>query len=56
MWCMVCNKELNECTCPDIEERLENLRKCPNLHAPTMVDKPLLERKMKKEQPKKEDN
>ena len=25
MWCMVCKKELFECTCPDIEERLASL-------------------------------
>ena len=25
MWCMICKKELFECTCPDIEERLTSL-------------------------------
>jgi hypothetical protein len=29
MWCMVCKKELFECTCPDIEERLEFLSRSP---------------------------
>ncbi|MBA7513304.1 hypothetical protein ES705_05319 [subsurface metagenome] len=23
MWCMKCNKDLSECTCPDLEERLD---------------------------------
>lgn len=22
MWCMKCNKHLSQCTCPDLEERL----------------------------------
>ena len=26
MWCGKCNHELFECTCPDIEERLNSLR------------------------------
>lgn len=56
MWCTKCNRNLLECVCPDLEERLEKLRNCSFLHAPTLIDKPLLERKLKKEQPKKESN
>ena len=25
MWCMKCNKHLSECTCPDLEERLNSV-------------------------------
>ena len=48
MWCGRCNRELIECICPDVEERLNNLRSSPNLHIPTIVDanlKKILERK-----------
>jgi len=24
MWCMKCNKHLSQCTCPDLEERLDS--------------------------------
>ena len=41
MWCCKCNNDLSECICPDIVERLESLRKCPHIHAPSVVDKPL---------------
>jgi len=52
---MKCNKDLVDCTCPDLKERLESLRNNPNIHAPSMVDKPLLLNKLNKEQPKPED-
>ena len=26
MWCTQCNKPLNECTCPDLQERLNTLK------------------------------
>ena len=52
MWCCKCQKPLSECTCPDLKERLESLRHLPYIHAPLMVDKPLLENKLRKEQPK----
>ena len=29
MWCMKCGKQLFECTCPDIEERLKSLAGTP---------------------------
>jgi hypothetical protein len=25
MWCMKCNRDLMDCVCPDLEERLDNL-------------------------------
>lgn len=37
-------------------ERLERLRNCKHLHAPSLVDKPLLEKKLKEEQPEPEKN
>ncbi len=52
MFCMICQNELVDCVCPDIEERLNSLRGCPNLHIPTIVDKPLVQRVIKKEQKK----
>lgn len=30
MWCAKCNKDLSNCTCPDLEERLNKLGNCPN--------------------------
>lgn len=56
MWCCKCQRDLSECVCPDLKERLERLRGSKFLHTPTIVDKPLLENKLKKEQPKKEQN
>jgi hypothetical protein len=29
MWCCKCNKDLVDCSCPDIDERLANLRSSP---------------------------
>jgi len=54
MWCLNCNRHLSRCICPDIEDRLARLRECKYLHIPSVVEKPLLERKMKKEQPEPE--
>lgn len=56
MWCMKCNKHLSRCECPDLKERLESLRGCEFIHQPSVVDKPLLENKLHKEQPKPEQN
>ena len=25
MWCMKCKNDLSECTCPDLQERLESI-------------------------------
>ena len=55
MWCVKCNHDLSECVCPDLEERLARLREVPEIHAPSVIDKPLLQRKLKKEQPKPKD-
>lgn len=55
MWCCKCDNDLASCTCPDIEERLNALRGNPHIHVPSIVEKPLMERKMKQEQPKPED-
>lgn len=41
---MKCDKTLSQCTCPDIEERLNRLRSCPSLHVPSCIDKPLAQR------------
>jgi len=30
MYCVICQKELYECTCPDIQERMEGLKKMSN--------------------------
>ncbi len=30
MWCVKCNHDLSECTCPDIDERLASLAKSPH--------------------------
>jgi hypothetical protein len=49
MWCMKCNKHLSQCECPDLEERLNSLRDCPNIHVPTMVERPLRERQLRME-------
>ena len=56
MFCCKCQRDLSECVCPDLKERLEALRNSPFIHQPSCVDKPLLENKMNKEQPKKENN
>ena len=32
MFCVYCQKELFECTCPDLEERLRSLSEHPNWH------------------------
>lgn len=29
MYCMICNKHIAHCTCPDIEERLKSLENNP---------------------------
>lgn len=55
MWCMKCDKDLVDCICPDLKARLERLRKCPHIHAPSVIDKNLVMNKLKKEQPKPED-
>ena len=34
MWCVTCQRELADCTCPDIEERLASL-KAPGTHVAT---------------------
>lgn len=31
MFCVKCQKELDKCTCPDIDERLEKLSKSPHI-------------------------
>lgn len=43
MWCVKCNKKIVDCTCPDIEDRLQSLANGPagpsalqNLHARKM--------------------
>jgi len=54
MYCSKCQNDLAYCVCPDLKERLEALRKCKHIHAPSMVDKPLLENKLNKEQPNKD--
>jgi len=33
MWCMQCKKDLVDCTCPDIKERLAKIFDHPNLAA-----------------------
>lgn len=38
------------------KQKMEALRKCAHIHAPSCIDKPLLENKLNKEQPKKENN
>jgi hypothetical protein len=53
---MKCDHDLADCTCPDLEERLNALRNCKHIHVPTMVEKPLLERKLKAEQPEPKKN
>lgn len=58
MWCMNCNHDLSECVCPDLKERLASLAKCPHIHVPSMVVKPLVENEAKRNRPdeKKENN
>lgn len=29
MWCVICNHDLVDCTCPDIEERMKGLYSSP---------------------------
>jgi len=31
MWCMKCQHDLQECTCPDIAERLRAISSSPNI-------------------------
>lgn len=31
MFCCKCNNDLADCTCPDLQERLEKLKECKNL-------------------------
>jgi hypothetical protein len=31
MWCVKCNHDLYECTCPDLKERLETINSHPNI-------------------------
>jgi len=31
MWCMQCGKNLIDCTCPDLKERLDSLKSSNNL-------------------------
>lgn len=50
MWCGKCNRDLSECICPDLEERLNDLRKSKFLHVPSIVEKPLAQRKIREEQ------
>ena len=30
MWCMKCNKDLSECVCDDLDERLASLNNSPH--------------------------
>jgi hypothetical protein len=32
MWCCQCDKELSQCTCPDLKERLERISKSPYIN------------------------
>lgn len=34
MWCMKCNKDIADCICPDIEERLAACNAHPNIDLP----------------------
>lgn len=52
MWCMKCNNELSECICPDIEKRLNSLRGSKYLHIPTIVERPLSEIAVKRDEKK----
>lgn len=31
MWCALCHREVRDCVCPDIDERLARLGKSPHL-------------------------
>ena len=53
MFCCICNRDLVDCICPDIEERLNSLRGKPGIHVPSIVEKPLSLREIKKESNKK---
>jgi hypothetical protein len=52
MYCMRCNKNIINCTCPDIEERLKSLGNNPILSI--AIESNLIERKMKVTQNKQE--
>jgi hypothetical protein len=58
MWCVKCNKDLSQCDCPDLKERLSRLAQCPSIHIPSMVLKPLVENEARRNRPeeKAEDN
>lgn len=45
MYCMKCNKNIINCTCPDIEERLKSLQKNPVISI--AIESNLIERKIK---------
>lgn len=40
MWCMKCNRELTECVCSDLAQRLESIKKCKHVYvAPDQMNK-----------------
>lgn len=49
---MKCNRDLSECICPDLKERLERLRQCPMVDPRTIIEVPLAQRKLLEEQRK----
>lgn len=49
MWCGKCNRDLSECICPDLEERLERIRRSPYIH-PSLVEVIRAKRTMREEQ------
>lgn len=44
MFCCQCQRDLSECICPDLEERMNRLRGNPYIHTPSIVDKTLAQR------------
>lgn len=54
MYCVVCNKHIAHCTCPDIDERLAELAKNPLVSI--AIKQNQLEREAVKKQLKPEDN
>jgi hypothetical protein len=47
---MKCEKQLSECTCPDLEERLQRLSESPHLH-PQTVARVRIDREQKQNRP-----
>jgi len=54
MWCCICKNDLVDCICPDLEERLDALSKCPSLTSAVEMNRKARKLKKKLDKDKKE--